>query len=76
MDLITETLTLEKAERDIDAAKVRIDRQKEIVGMLGPSGPQYETAALLLQTFQEALGALEAHHKLILERVEQLRNDA
>ena len=75
-ELIEEILTLDRADRDIEAGKERVERQRSIVVSIAASGNDIEMATTLLQTMQNALEAMREHRVLIVDRIRQLKGEA
>lgn len=75
-ELIEEILTLDRADRDIEAGRERVERQRSIVVSIAASGNDTEIATTLLQTMQNALEAMQEHRVLIVDRIRQLKGEA
>ena len=73
MDLEAESEWLRKADRDIEAGRARIERQKAIVMRLESAGHDIESAVALLKSLRGALEAMTAHRVLIEEHVAHLQ---
>jgi hypothetical protein len=66
-----ERARLAQADRHVDEAKTRIDRQRELIKKLRQGGHDTELAASLLRALETSLGALKYHRDLILGRLDQ-----
>jgi hypothetical protein len=75
MNLEAEMVALEKADRDIEAARRRIAQQRSVVKKLEELGGDVSTAMSLLQTLQDVLSAMEEHRVLIMARILKLKSD-
>ncbi|MDR5826086.1 hypothetical protein [Caballeronia sp. LZ043] len=75
MNLDDEKQHLAKADIDIEQARARIVRQRELVDELRRDGHETEMAVNLLITLQGTLNAMIEHRRLIAARIEQLERD-
>ncbi|SAK85630.1 hypothetical protein AWB75_05715 [Caballeronia catudaia] len=75
MDLEAESELLRKADRDIEAGRARIERQKAIVRRFVCAGHDIESAVALLKSLEGALEAMQAHRVLIEEHVAHLQRE-
>jgi hypothetical protein len=72
MDLRTEKIHLEKAERDISAAEHRIGEQALRVESLRQGGHDTKQAERLLESMRQMTTQLHQHRELILEQIARL----
>jgi hypothetical protein len=74
MDEGMERSHLRKAEADIADARVRIQRQEQLILRLEMDGHNAEIAKSLLETMQETLRAMEQHRGFILGQLSSFAN--
>jgi hypothetical protein len=72
MDLEDEKATLRKANDEIDAAAVRIDRQVAVIKELEHDGHDTVMAHRVLTALRDSRQALVDHRALIIEQIARL----
>jgi hypothetical protein len=73
-NLEAELRMLDRADRDVEAARERVARQRAIVKRLEELKADVSLPLELLQTLQDTVTALEGHRSLIMARIVQLRS--